>query len=83
MPSRAARRCPKEEADAVGEFYATDGKAALDPHWGGLPEWDQWLSVARWLRHPRPDLLQEELPLWWFARILTRMNAERSGETDE
>ena len=82
-PSRAARRCQKEEADAVAEFYASRGKVALDPQWPGLPEWNQWLSAARWLHHPRPDLLQDELPLWWLARVLVRMDAEADAVNND
>lgn len=55
----------------------------LDPTWPGLPEWDQWLSAARWLHHPRPDLLQEELPLWWLARLAVRMNAENDAADND
>lgn len=67
---------PKDEADAVAEYYASRGRVALDPSWGNLPDWDSWLSVARWLRHPRPDLLREQYPLWWYERTKIRMNAE-------
>lgn len=83
MRCAAGVRLPKAETDAVAEFYLTRGKVQLDPDWPGLPEWDMWLSVARWLRHPRPDLLALEYPEWWLSRTIVRMNAENEADAPD